>query len=135
MVEVFLDTSSSVRGVTDKRIGDLSAAANYFTQFKGADKHYSFTNESTYDTLCTLNGVVELVKSCAKKKHPVVLGYVNSDIIENHFSMCRSLYNGASQHPNYFTYKSLQNSTILCQPVGLSNKRNAASGPHTFIQP
>ena len=82
--------------------------------------------------MCTINALLELVSHCSKDRVSVVPAYVNSDVIENHFSMVRSLFNGASEHPTYYVYKSLQNSVILTQPPGLPKKRNACN---SYIQP
>ena len=116
---------------SDEKLNVLSSAASYFRQFKGKDPKLSLTRETVYDMLCTINGLIEFIEHCCKRKISIILKYVNSDVIENHFCMVRTLFNGANDNPTYHTYKSLQNSIILTQPMGLPGKRNA----NTYIEP
>ena len=115
----------------DERYSKLKRAGEYFTQFEGVDPKCSFTTQTSYDILCTINGFLELLNHCVKNRLSIKPGYINSDIVENHFCMVRGLHNGASDHPTYHIYKSLQNSIILTQPAGLPKKRNS----NTYIEP
>ena len=115
----------------DERLNVLRSVATYFSQFKGKDPKLSLTRETAYDVLCTVNGLVEFITICCKKKVPIIPAYINSDIIENHFCMVRTLFNGANDNPNYYTYKSLQNSIILTRSMELPSKRNS----NTYIEP
>ena len=81
--------------------------------------------------MCTIDGLLEIIKICVKGRISLILAYLNSDVVENHFCMVRSLFNGASDHPDYFTYKSLQNSIILTQPLNLPKTRNS----NTYVSP
>jgi hypothetical protein len=86
MVEIFLDNTPLVHSM-DVHVAKLKDAAQYFDQFYGKEVKFSFTAETTYDTLCTLRGLVELITMCTAKRVSVVPGLLNSDVIENHFSM------------------------------------------------
>lgn len=127
MIEIFLDTKS-LDDINDDRIIQLRRAKQYFSQFCGTDPRHSFTSQTTYDIQCTLGGLVELFQTVCEAGMSAVPAYINSDVVENHFCMVRSLFNGPSDHPNYYTYKSLQNAVILTQPTGLSRKRNSDTG-------
>ena len=124
MVEVFKDPRP-LSTLSDPRIKKLQASANYFSQFVGADPTLSFTTQTSYDIMSSINGFIELLHNCIPLRLSLVPAYINSDAIENHFCMVRSLFNGASDHPAYYAYSNLQNSIILTQPPGLPKKRNA----------
>lgn len=137
IIEVFLDTNP-LRAMKDSRVSKLQRASKYFRQFVNKDVKHSFTAETSYDIVCTIDGLLELIHYCVSRRISVVPGHLNSDIIENHFSLVRGMYNGASDHPNYFVYKSLQNSIVLGQPTSfMSQKRNASSSNSSspYIQP
>ena len=111
--------------MSDDRVKELVKIELYFSQFKDKPPKDSFTTQTTFDTLCTLGGTLQLLNITTKKRISIVPGYLNSDVVENHFCMVRSLFNGANDNPTYFTYKGLQNSVILTQPVNLPKKRNS----------
>lgn len=133
MIEVFLDFRTIIKS-DDVRIGKLQKAYNYFEQFQGKPAKDSFTKETSYDVLCTLGGIIELLTHATDVHSiPAVPANINSDIVENHFSMVRGLFNGSSDHPTYFCYLGIQNSAILTQPQ-LSRKRNA-NIDRAYVQP
>ena len=133
MIEVFLDFRA-INKSTDERITTLRRAHQYFQQFQGEAARESFTAETSYDVLCTLGGLIELTTRVTDVHNvTVVPANINSDIVENHFSIVRGLFNGSSDHPNYFGYLSIQNSAILTQPQ-LSRKRNAYID-RAYVQP
>ena len=104
MIEVFLDFRA-INKSTDERITTLRKAHQYFQQFQGKAAKESFTAETSYDVLCTLGGLIELTTRVTDVHNvTVVPANINSDIVENHFSIVRGLFNGSSDHPNYFGY-------------------------------
>jgi hypothetical protein len=110
---------------SDERMKNLQQAHSYFKQFLNKPSKDSFTCQTSYDVLCTIGGLLELFsRTIEVNKISVVPGNVNSDIVENYFSMIRGLFNGSSDHPTYFQFKSMTNAVILTQPQ-LSRKRNA----------
>lgn len=123
MVEIYLDRRPiSMYG--DERVKELMKAEQYFKQFVDKKPEESFTTQTTFDTICTLSGTLELLRILTSKRLSVAPGFINSDVVENHFCMVRSLFNGANDNPSYFAYKGLQNSVILTQPINLPKKRN-----------
>lgn len=68
---------------------------------------------------------MEYAKCVLPKQFKIIPAYINSDILENHFCLVRTLFTGAATHPNYAQYMSVQNSVVLTQPTGLPTKRNA----------
>ena len=68
---------------------------------------------------------MELTGIIIKRGQSVNLATLNSDIVENHFCQIRTLYNGANNNPNYFSYMFMNNSVVITQPKSLPGKRNA----------
>lgn len=126
LIEVFLSRRPLVT-LSDSRLADLRTCHTYFNQWLDVSAEKSFTAQTRFDLLCTIAGSIELFTKCCRNRRILTPGVINSDVIENHFCMIRGLFNGASDHPNYFTYKSLQQCVILTQPVGLPGSRNAHS--------
>lgn len=77
------------------------------------------TQECLYDLECSLRGVVELTKL---SEHPIRPAYINSDLVELHFSQVRHLFN--NQIPNLLQYQSVQNSIILGQPYAFAGAKS-----------
>ena len=124
MVDIFLDRRP-ISAMNDSRVKDLAKAEKYFMQFKDKDPKKSFTSQTSFDTICTLSATLELLKIATSQHISVVPGFLNSDVVENHFCLVRSLFNGANENPSYFHYKGLQNSAMLTQPINLPKKRNS----------
>lgn len=124
LVRIFND-KRPISTMKDERINQLREALVYFETFTGKPKKQSFTSESLYDIICCITGFLELVSVVVKRRHALVPAFLNSDIVENHFSYVRTLYNGANDNPTYANYCDLQNSIILTQPMSLPGKRNA----------
>lgn len=132
LISIFLD-KISIDSPKDPRMNKLKEAYKYFSQFLNKDPKESFTSQTSYDVLCTIGGLIELFEDMSVENVAVVPGNVNSDIVENYFSIIRGLFNGSSDHPNYFQYKTMTNAAILTQPQ-LSRKRNA-NIDRAYVQP
>lgn len=131
LVEIF-NSHRPLLTASDCRMKQLGETRNYFGQWLSASEQHCFTLQTRFDLLCTIDGLKELFSKCLRQRQCINPGYINSDVIENHFCMVRGLFNGSSDHPNYFIYKSLQNAVILTQPVNLPSKRNSHS---SYISP
>lgn len=122
---IFFKDRAPIHKRRDTRLDVLRNASQYFSQFKGVSPKESFTRETAYDIMCTVDGLLEFITRNLKENKSIVPAFLNSDIVENHFCMVRGLFNGCNDHPTYLSYKSLQNSVILTQKVALSSKRNS----------
>lgn len=123
LVQIANDTMP-ILSLSDERISTLKRIASYFCQFEKRLKNQSFTSESLYDIQSAIGGFLELCIHMLPKRH-VIPAFINSDIIENHFCLVRTMFSGPNTNPNYLHYMSVQNSIVLTQPVALTNKRNA----------
>ena len=126
IVRIFND-KSLITAKSDKRLAALQEVLQYFQQFRAKPSKESFTRQCLEDLECCIIGTLEIIERILGRGDRVNLGYVNSDVIENHFCQVRTLYNGANNNPTYFAYNYIQNSIVLTQPKSLPGKRNAAS--------
>ena len=129
LISLFND-KTPIKTLSDERLSTLRRIAAYFEQFSGKERVSSFTSECLYDIQCCIHGFLELCQRMVKNRGQVIPAFINSDIVENHFSHVRTLYNGSNDHPTYAIYCALQNSIILTQPIALPGKRNA----NTYIR-
>ena len=123
-----------IRTKNDPRLTEIRDIIGYFEQFEGKPTKQSFTRETLYDIKSALEGLLEFVDSMLTKQIRVIPAFINSDILENHFCLVRTLFNGPSRHPSYAAYMAVQNSIILTQPTGLPTKRNAEQYVEPFCQ-
>ena len=120
-----------IRVKSDERLTALRDILAYFTKFKSLPSKSTFTKQSLDDLQCCIQGTLELVDRVLSRGGIVNLGFINSDVVENHFCQIRTLYNGANNNPSYCTYCYMQNSVVLTQPKTLPGKRNA----NTYVTP
>ena len=112
------------RGVFDEnKKAKLLEILDYFETWKAHtdDIEKRPTEECLYDLKCSITGFIELAEISPVPHRPA---YINSDLVELHFSQVRHLFN--NQTPNVLQYTSVQNSIIFGQPYAFgSNKNNA----------
>lgn len=77
------------------------------------------TAECLWDLNNSICGMIEL----ATKVTSLLIrpAYINSDLVELHFSQVRHLFNNST--PNILQYQSIQNSVILGQKYTFANKK------------
>lgn len=95
-----------------------------WNEAKKDDREALPTQECLYDLRCSLVGLKELYICTGYVIRP---GFINSDLIELHFSQVRELFH--NQTPHIKQYANVQNSIILGQPLaGLNSKSNISDG-------
>lgn len=124
LVSIFNDMKP-VTSLGDPRLVELRSAVHYFKAFHDLKAEDTFTTECLWDLNCCIEGILELCDIAIPQNRSVVIGLLNSDVLENHFCNVRTLYNGANRNPTYKGYCNIQNSILLTQPIILSKKRNA----------
>ena len=125
------NNKKSIKTKADPRLNALKEISSYFATFGSQPGKNSFTKQCLQDLQCCITGTLELIDRILSRGEVVNLGYINSDVVENHFCQVRTLYNGANNNPNYYTYRSIQNSVVITQPKSLPGKRNAS----TYLSP
>ncbi|XP_067943139.1 LOW QUALITY PROTEIN: uncharacterized protein [Watersipora subatra] len=101
LVEVFND-QKPVSSLVDPRMKTILRALDYFKPFLDAKRYESFTAESTWDMVNCLTTIVELTRRVTSKKGTLIIGLINSDVMENHFCNVRTLCNGANKNPTSY---------------------------------
>lgn len=98
----------------------LERVAEYFQRWDlyTADSGDKPTAECLYDLQSSIRGLIELA---GLSKLPIRPAYINSDLVELHFSQVRHLFN--NQTPNVLQYQSVQNSIILGQKLAFTSAK------------
>lgn len=121
LCDVFRDRHP-ITSLNDHRIEKLIEVAKFFADWEDAHQHMTkkdirktlITPETREDIASMIWGFIAICKhriSCGKDVKPYV---VNSDPIEELFSLQRSLFNGADQNPNVHMYAANINSCLIC---------------------
>ncbi|XP_071111146.1 uncharacterized protein [Haliotis cracherodii] len=126
LISIFHDRRP-IRDLTDIRLHQLRTILQWFRKWEESEtRQHLMSWETREDVEFLLSGFCKLAHVATQDlKITLTPLYINSDIVENHFSQQRGLYHGSGANPNYNQYRTATNSIILGQST-ISNKSNAS---------
>ena len=120
----FVMCSRLISSLSHPLITQLEEVATFFLEWeKSVTDKSLMIKETREDLQFYIAGINELIRCCHNFGFDVCPASINSDILENMFSMQRGIFHGYNTNPNYFQYSYGVNGIILGQK-SISQKSN-----------
>ena len=132
LVNIFCNVNQPIETCADQRLSDLQTVLDYFNSWEQAvqsstteivQKHL-ITRETREDINSSITGFISLCSLLLGKGNTINPGYLNSNLVENHFGQQRGIRNGLNTNPTLAQYGSGNTATILGQCT-ISSKCNS----------
>ena len=131
LCNIFCATNRPILSISDPRIASLHQVIIFFNSWEEcieqsivhSAKKNLITRETRDDINSSLTGFISLCELQLGKGNSINPGYLNSDIIENHFGQQRGIRHGLDTNPTLALYGPANTAIILGQ-LSVSNKCN-----------